>query len=188
MGQPGRQRLPGRGRQGHHALFAALATHQQHPRIAARGRNWQRHQFADAHAGGVKHLDQAGVAQPVGLVAPGLACRIQQARYLVLAQGFGQAFRAPGPGDLDGWIIAAPAFLDRKAEHLLDRRQAARAGAGGQPLGLTVQQIALDIIACCVGKTALWGQKGGKIQQIAPIGQLGVGGGALFGRSCIKIG
>ena len=111
-----------RGRcQRHHPVLPALSPDQQQFGIATTGGDRQRDQFADAHPGGIKHLDQAQVAGAFGRAATGLRRGCQQRVHLGAIKRLWQALGTTRPGDADGGVILSPAFLKREAGELADR-------------------------------------------------------------------
>ena len=173
--QPVGQRRAGRGGQRHDAFLAAFAQYQQHARIAPCRTDGQSDQLRHAHPRGIEQFHQTGVACGIRLIAPRCAGGLQQAVDLGNIQGLGQAFVLTRTRDLDRGVFGAPAFLEGKAVHLLDRRQPPRTGGFGQALIVAKDQIGLDVVLLHgVEGTAPTGGPFGEILQIAPVGQQGV--------------
>ena len=171
-GQPRGQRFLRGGAERDHAFLVALAADQQHRRIAAGGRDRQADQLADPHAGSVKQFHQAAVADLLGQAAALIARGVKQRLDLVEAKRLGQALRFARPRDADRRIVGAPAFLVGEAIKLPDRREPARAGRFGQPLGLAADQIGFDVRARQrVERQRLRRDKACKVVQIAAIAQ-----------------
>ena len=179
LGQPvGHGRAGGR-REGHHPLLAALAPHEQHARIAPRGRDGQADELGHPHAGGVEKLHQAGVAQPV---PPRCAGGGQQRLDLGHRQGLGQRLVLARPPDADRRVVRPPAFLEGEAIELLDRREPARPGGPREAFALAGDEIVLDIGLGGVGEMGLAArEERAEIRKVAGIGEPGVMRGVEFG-------
>ncbi|VDC32641.1 hypothetical protein XINFAN_03400 [Pseudogemmobacter humi] len=187
--EPGFDRRAGGGRERHHPLFAALAAHEDHRRIAAHRRLRQRDQFRDPHPCGVEQFDQRGVAGAFGGAAAMGAGGVDQSRHLVYAQGLRQLLRLAGAADAQGGIVRAPALGEGETVKLADRRQPPGAGGFRQALGLAEHEPCFDLAAPETGKVvALRRRPTGEILQVAAVAETGVLGGARLGGDRVEEG
>lgn len=132
----------------HQALLVALAAHHDHAGVALGRRARQRHQFGDAQARGVEHLEQAiepESAQPFrrrGLFR--LAQLLGAAEHAVDIrdrQHLGQAAAARGAGQDRGRIITADALVEEEAVEMPHRRQAAGDAGGFEAADVEIGEI-----------------------------------------------
>ncbi len=181
--EPAGERVARGRRERNHAFPPALAAHQQHPRVPARRGDGQCHKLAHPHARGVEKLHQAGVAGAFRRVATGGIGGREHPVDLVMRQRLGQAARPGRSIEAQRGIVAAPAFLVDEAKKLPDGRKPAGAGRGGKPLGLTGNEVGLDVGLLRTGRVgAPPRQPPGEIPQVAVVGAKRVRGGAPLRR------
>ena len=158
----------------HHALFVAFAAHDDHPRIAARGRGGKRHQLGDAQAGGVKKLDQTGKprrAQPHRERRLRIARtrRRQQAIDLGERQRLRQRTRALWPLEHGGRIVLALPFRIKKTVELANGRQAPRNRCRLHAARSEIAQIGADVVGRRGRDRSPAGEVIGEVGEVAPI-------------------
>ena len=176
-------------RKRHHALAPALAADQEPARVAARRRGGQGYELGHAHAGGVEHLHQAGVARALGLRAPHGGGGVEHPVHLLLRKRPRQAAVAARAADLDRGVVGAPALLEGEAVELADRGEPARAGRAREAGRGAVDEVVLHVRALrgleAQGSPA---EPAREVLEVAPVGELGVARGPELGRLRLQKG
>ncbi|MHC2433834.1 hypothetical protein ACVMB0_001209 [Bradyrhizobium sp. USDA 4451] len=164
-----------------------LPAHHDHPRIAPRRGDRQRHQLGDAQAGGVEHFEQAiqpQRAQPLRRrdIGPGQFLGTgQHAVDVGDRQHLGQAAAALRPGQDRRRIVGSDLLVEQEAVEMPHRRQPPRHAGRLEAPGIEVSEVAAQRLG--VGSAEIgagMGEVTGEIGEVAPVGVERVAACALF--------
>jgi hypothetical protein len=159
-------------------LAIALARHAQHALVQVQLRILQRHQFRNAQAGGVQHLEHGAVA---GAKRIGDHGRVQQRLDFILGQRLGQRAADLRHRDLGGGILAQRTFAHEVPVKTTERRKLPRRRAwprtGFDSPGDESKQVGTRSLG---NRCAARGKPARQCHQIRPVGCQRVGRKAAF--------